>query len=353
MAISRSYAYSLRFIEHPISYTVYRATYDNTLAMTGHSSSRKDSAYDHTGKQPVPDPRISEAYGQPLPQPIPGLRTLLAQSAEQYAQSPALICMHQPRDIVSIDFPAKIRLQEDGVSQATYLRWSHGQLQYAAQLLAHGLRQRGVQRGQPIATFLTNGMEWAVALRAAAILRCPFVPLNPRGVTNATEVHHMLKTSGARAIIAGDVSIATKVGQAAADLLESMTVRAVLEKVPANIPESWSNFYEFFSSGEQLDQAHDTPMDSPVDSDDDDVALIVFTSGTTSLPKGGIHTNLSAAAGLLTQDRAIKLTSSSRTCCIMPTHHIGGISIALGFMVVGGSTVFPSAAFDPAAALRA
>lgn len=179
------------------------------------------------------------------------------------------------------------------------------------------------------------------------------VPLNPRGVTNATEVHHMLKTSGAKAIIAGDVGIATKVSNTAADLVSSMSVRAVLETDPSNIAESWSNFYELFGSSEKLEQPHDTPMDSPIQSDDDDVALIVFTSGTTSLPKGGIHTNLSAGSALLAQGRAIKLTPSHRTCCHMPTHHIGGINIALGFMIVGGCTVFPSASFDPAASLQA
>ncbi|KAI5358317.1 Putative AMP-dependent synthetase/ligase, phosphopantetheine binding ACP domain, AMP-binding protein [Septoria linicola] len=303
------------------------------------------------------DPQISEVHGPPLPQPVPGLRTLLAQTAVQYSDKLALVSVHQADDIVPIDFPPKYRLREEDTSpNSSYLRWSHGQLQYAAELLADGLRVRGVQRGQPIATYLSNGVEWAIAFRAATILRCPFVPLNPRGGANATEVEHMLRTSAAKAIIAGDASIASKLDNAAPELIASMTVRAVCEKDASVIPDFWSSFYNLFSAGDKagiLTPPHDTPADSPLEPEDKEVALIVFTSGTTSLPKGGIHTHASAASSLLSQAIALKPTSSHRTCCHMPTHHIGGINIAMGFMIVGGCTVFPSAVFEPAASLQA
>ncbi|PPJ51770.1 hypothetical protein CBER1_09680 [Cercospora berteroae] len=304
------------------------------------------------------NPSTSEAHGAPLPRPVLGLRKLLAYTAEQYARRPALICMHQPSDIVSIDFPEKYSLRPQDTSSAQHLRWSHGQLQYAARLLASGLRDQGLRAGQPIATYLPNGMEWAVTFRAASILRCPFVPLNPRGVTNVTEVEHMLKTSGAKAIVAGDADIATKLVSAVPDIISAMSVRAVPQQKSDTAPQSWINFYELFKSGKDAedwdeDRPHDSPMDSPVQSEDDEVAVIVFTSGTTSLAKGGIHTNASVGNSLVSQAMALRLTPAHRTCCHMPNHHIAGINISLGFMIVGGCTVFPSASFDPAASLRA
>ncbi|KAM3414563.1 hypothetical protein BST61_g9722 [Cercospora zeina] len=140
--------------------------------------------------------------------------------------------------------------------------------------------------------------------------------------------------SGAKAIIAGHVDIAQKLVNTVPDLISAMRVRAVAEQNSTTAPKSWVNLYELFKSVKDAEdwddeRPHGSPVDSSVQSEDDESALIVFTSGTTSLAKGGIHTNASVGCSLLSQAMALKLTPSHRTCCHMPNHYIGGINIAL------------------------
>jgi acyl-CoA synthetase (AMP-forming)/AMP-acid ligase II len=256
--------------------------------------------------------------------------------------------MYQAHDLVPIDFPPSFKQQP--ALNRKYLRWTHRQLQYASQVLASCLKAQGLKKGMAIATLMYNWVEWCMVIRAAAILGCPFVPLNPKVAVNLKEVEHMLKVSGAQALVIADLPTAQKLQDGLPNLINEMVLKAVLSKDRAAFPTEWAGFYDIISV-QKIPDAEEAASHGA--NDEKDTAIIIFTSGTTSLPKGAAHSNKSFGSALQSLLLALEPDPDSRTCCHMPTYHIAGVNITLSFQLAGGSVVFPSASFDAGLSLDA
>ena len=90
-----------------------------------------------------------------------------------------------------------------------------------------------------------------------------------------------------------------------------------------------------------FDEATLPPLDLPhIDEDDD--ALLMYTSGTTGHPKGCVLTHKNCVAGGEFVSAAHRLGASDRVLCALPLYHINGqIVTAVAPLVHGGSVVMP------------
>ncbi len=72
----------------------------------------------------------------------------------------------------------------------------------------------------------------------------------------------------------------------------------------------------------------------------DDEALLVYTSGTTGVPKGVVLTQYNLLVDALAISHAQGITGNQRLMCVLPIHHVNGIVVTLVTpLYVGGSTV--------------
>jgi acyl-CoA synthetase (AMP-forming)/AMP-acid ligase II len=110
-------------------------------------------------------------------------------------------------------------------------------------------------------------------------------------------------------------------------------------------PPEWAVGYEAFLAAGSLDGAPARPEAS-------DIALIVYTSGTTGRPKGVMRSHACELALSESMSCIMDMRPRGKTLEVMPYFHAGAQSSALGQMWRGGE-VHIHRAFDPAAVLRA
>jgi len=152
--------------------------------------------------------------------------------------------------------------------------------------LAAGLAARGISEGDVVAFQLPNCLEAAVTFYGCALLGVVLVPIvhfyGPK------EVNHILRQSGARAFISYD-----RFGSRdyLGDLPRSLAGADDLELVAmvGDAPAGTVPFADLVAEGERVVPATPDP-DAPV--------VVGYTSGTTSDPKGVIHTHRSLCAEL-------------------------------------------------------
>lgn len=252
----------------------------------------------------VSSKRVSEATGPELHIEIPILHDLIASSVATHGEKVALICKHQPYDLLPAisSFPGNT----GSIKRPSHLVWTHAQLQYGADLLAHALTKRGVIAGSPIAVLLSGRAEFHMVLRAAVKLKCPFTPMNLRSAQNAKEIRHMLKLSSAGVVIVEDADIAEHLEKNVPDLMHDMQLKVIAGETTA--AESYLTLNHLVSEAakDETFEVRNRALEE-VPRHLEDTVFIWFTSGTTSLPKAAPHTNKSLTANVRSWGEAFKL----------------------------------------------
>ncbi|KAG8164562.1 hypothetical protein KVR01_006480 [Diaporthe batatas] len=285
---------------------------------------------------------ISEAYGAPLVLDKPPCLWEQFQSAVAAApEALALACVHQRAGLFGIP---NLELDSDAFRQQPYLRWSLRSLNQGIDRLVRALQPLNVRGGTPVVTFCHNSAEYVLVAYASIKLGCVIIPINPRNLTNEEEVRYMVRTglsvcNGDRPLVAaGDEHLAFKI-----DELGLFPQPAHKVVFGAARYADWTGFPSLM---DEHPQAADELLPRP--SDTERGGCVLFTSGTTSLPKGiyRLHRNWAAAmAARIPIDGVVR--AGDRSCSPGPNNHIIGfwpLAIALS---LGAGVIYPGLAFDP------
>ena len=233
---------------------------------------------------------------------------------------------------------------------------SYLELKRQAEALAGWLQAQGVSRGDRVALFLQNCPQFLVAFYA--VMRCDavVVPVNP--MNRVEEFGHYITDPDTRVVICGADGAAV-VSQANDAVAPAQRLRAILvtryaEAMPAVTPadlapspamEAWLRTELPALQGStpltpwaQALGAGLAPAGPPAGSPDD-LALLPYTSGTTGLPKGCMHTHRTlmpnAVGGALWSHASAETISLG----VVPMFHITGMLYGVLGPVLGGSTV--------------
>ena len=180
-----------------------------------------------------------------------------------------------------------------------------------------------------------NSQEFMEAFFALAKIGAVVVPLNWRLV--ADELEFILHDSGCKGLIFGD-EFAETVGalQSRGDKTDiSMWLHVTNDGEAAFFAQDYTAFRDAASSEEPS-----------VVAGDDDMLYIMYTSGTTGLPKGVVHTHSSAIWGLITIGATAEYHANDRYLACLPMFHVGALT-PLAVNVWRGVTNVVMRSFDP------
>jgi long-chain acyl-CoA synthetase len=203
-------------------------------------------------------------------------------------------------------------------------------LERAAGQAAALLREAGVRAGDRVALMLPNVLAYPMFFYGSLAAGASVVPMNP--LLKSREVAYYLSDSGASVIFAWD-PFADEAAKGAADT--GAQVVRVAE------PDARSVL------GDR------EPLADWAERGDDDDAVILYTSGTTGVPKGAelTHANLYQNAEVTTTTLLTAGQGDVIMGCL-PLFHVFGLTCGLNASVVSGSTLTLLPRFDAAAALE-
>jgi acyl-CoA synthetase (AMP-forming)/AMP-acid ligase II len=222
----------------------------------------------------------------------------------------------------------------DSVSSLTM-----GEIRYEALTLAASLQQLGVRGGDPVAVQLTNRVECAIAYQAVLLCGAVLVPIVH--IYGVTEVAFIIDQAGAKVLIMPERhgSIVYRERLQELSRIGSLQHVVMLDAEPGEGYCAWS----------QLDASAAEYRRHGVDADD--VCLLLYTSGTTSAPKGVQHTHNTVLAEQKTMPALLAGKPDDVSLVTFPPGHIAGVASMLRPLISGNRTVFTDG-WDPALAVE-
>ncbi|WP_199849515.1 long-chain-fatty-acid--CoA ligase [Blastococcus sp. Marseille-P5729] len=214
---------------------------------------------------------------------------------------------------------------------------SWAQLADRSRRLASALADAGVERGDRVIIMITNRPEFLEAVIATNVLGAVAVPINFRLV--AREVEFLVQDSGSMALV---------VEQALAPLIATVRESAGEDLAVLVVGDDASAAGDGARSYEDELQRHE-PSTEDGPQDEGELALIMYTSGTTGRPKGSMLTYRNIAAQAFTMALvADEMVEEDIKLITPPLFHIAGIANVLPSVLAGSPCVImPTGLFDP------
>ncbi|MGI9332778.1 MAG: class I adenylate-forming enzyme family protein [Gammaproteobacteria bacterium] len=219
------------------------------------------------------------------------------------------------------------------------VRLSYAELDEHVQRVAANLRASPLQAGDRIAIVLDNRWQFVVALLASIRAGLIAVPLNVR--LAAPELNRILKDCGARVVIA-EARIIVSLGQG--DDVPAPLTAYVVEQAPEQSRTIDGGRIEIAGFARLLASPVQALAASEVH--EEDIAIILYTSGTTGQPKGAMLTHFNVVHSCLHYTNCFELGERERSVLVVPASHVTGVVAIISSMVYTGGAVLLMRRFD-------
>jgi len=219
---------------------------------------------------------------------------------------------------------------------ATGRRLSFTELNGRCNRVANALRDDGVQHGDRVALLLMNGTEFVESFFAVGKIGAVNVPLNWRLV--ADELEFILADAGATVLLYGSdfAEVVTELQRRGSKTAIGTWIEVGAD---ASVSVDGAKVYDEWMGAASADEPE-------ASGSGDDLMFIMYTSGTTGLPKGVMHSHDTVLWSILTGVATADFQMADRYLISLPMFHVGALNPVLS-CVYGGCALIILKAFDP------
>ena len=252
--------------------------------------------------------------------------------------------------ISALRYPQKVALEFMGRT------WTYSQLQLEAEKIASALCKMGVQKGDRVVLDMQNCPQLVITHFAILRLDAVVVPVNPMNRMEELK-HYILDPDTKVAVTTADLAPELAAASNALEKnqrLQHMLVTQFTDAFdatnigPEELPETWSVWLKTVHALPVLEDGQVHAWASalqgevalgPVTAQPEDLAVLPYTSGTTGLPKGCMHTHGTIMHNAMSSGLWANGTPENKCLCVVPMFHITGMVSVMHATIFMGATL--------------
>ena len=237
-------------------------------------------------------------------------------------------------------------------------RWTYRELMAASEQMAGHLARLGVRKGDRVLLDMQNCPQLVITHFAILRLDAVVVPVNP--MNKAHELQHYITDPDVKVgVITAD--LAPELAQANAELPEQQRLAHMVVTQftdvfdpqtldPAEMPSAWKDWLlprralpslpggQVHAWSDLMQQPHGQSL-AAAQAGSEDLAVLPYTSGTTGLPKGCMHTHGTVMHNAVASGMWGSGTAENVTLCVVPMFHITGMVSLMHANIYLGATL--------------
>lgn len=221
---------------------------------------------------------------------------------------------------------------------------TYAELDAAVTMFASGLTQLGIKKGDNVALITGNSPHFLIGFYGTLRAGATVVPVNP--IYTADEMSYILLNGDVKAIITLDVLVPLMEGLN--KHLQSVEHYIVCETGQVQGDHDTSNlsvhskllgFNTVLGYGQA---AFEEPLHA-----EDDIAVILYTSGTTGKPKGAMLTHKNVYSNAIDVGNYLKINGDDLVITALPMFHVFCLTVAMNAPLMTGGTLLIVPKFSP------
>jgi long-chain acyl-CoA synthetase len=218
-------------------------------------------------------------------------------------------------------------------------------LDAAVTKFASGLEKLGVKQGDHIALLLGNSPYFVIGMYGALRLGATVIPINP--IYTADEISYIINNGDVNTVIALDLllPLIDKMNP----LLTNVEQYIICDTPKENdqiFPVESLSVYPKLKSFTSVLESGQLDFQEP-ELNDDDVAVILYTSGTTGKPKGAMLTHKNLYSNAKDVSDYLKMSETDRVITVLPMFHVFCLTVSLNAPLMNGATLVIVPRFSP------
>lgn len=222
---------------------------------------------------------------------------------------------------------------------------TYGEFEQTVSRFAAGLQRIGVEKGDHVALLLGNTPHFLISLYATMRIGATAIPVNP--MYTQDEIAYIVQNGDVKTVIALDMLLPlVDVGVKVLPQVDNYIICETGDGLDEKLNGLSTRAQEITKLFSQI-LASTTETVDPVKVEEEDVAIILYTSGTTGYPKGAMLTHRNLYSNARDVGDYLGMTPEDRVIATLPVFHVFALTVVVNAPLLQGATVLLAPRFSP------